>query len=121
AVDIASPALLHATLEAARADNLLIQIHAAQYPFEISYVREHYDDTPIGFLHREGFLGPDIILGHCVFTSGHPLVGGDPDRGLDCREWFKCRPLSTHLCSRGRSPHHPPALSRPRRECRHRL
>lgn len=83
AVDIASPALLHATREAARADDLLIQIHAAQYPFEISYVREHYDETPIGYLHREGFLGPDIILGHCVFTSGHPLVGGDPERDLN--------------------------------------
>lgn len=83
AVDISSPALLQATLDAARSDDLLIQIHAAQYPFENEYVRAHYGDTPIGYLHRVGFLGPDITLGHCVFTSGHPAVGGDPERDLN--------------------------------------
>jgi cytosine/adenosine deaminase-related metal-dependent hydrolase len=83
AVDIASPALLQATLREARVAKLLIQIHAAQYPFEVHYVREQYGETPIGYLARLGFLGSDIILGHCVYTSGHPLVGGDPDRDLD--------------------------------------
>lgn len=83
AADITSPELLQATLAEARAANLLIQIHVAQYPFENEFVRENYQDTPIGYLKRYGFLGPDIILGHCVYTTGHPAVGGDPDRDLN--------------------------------------
>ena len=48
----------------------------------MTLIRERYGDTPVGHLHKLGFLGPDIILGHCVFITGHPDVGGDPDRDL---------------------------------------
>jgi 5-methylthioadenosine/S-adenosylhomocysteine deaminase len=82
AVDNCSPSLLEATLERARASNLLIQIHVAQYLFEVELVREMYGDTPVGHLHSIGFLGPDIILGHCIYHSGHPAIGGDPRRDL---------------------------------------
>ena len=82
AVDNCSPALLQATLAEARAADLLIQIHTAQYAHEVDLIRERYGDTPVGHLHNLGFLGPDIILGHCIFISGHPDVGGDPDRDL---------------------------------------
>jgi cytosine/adenosine deaminase-related metal-dependent hydrolase len=82
AVDNCSPALLAATLAEARAADLLIQIHTAQYAHEVALIRERYGETPVGHLHNLGFLGPDIILGHCIFISGHPDVGGDPDRDL---------------------------------------
>lgn len=82
AVDNCGPALLAATLREARAANLLIQIHTAQYAHEVALIRARYGDTPVGHLHRLGFLGPDIILGHCVYVSGHPDIGGDPDRDL---------------------------------------
>jgi cytosine/adenosine deaminase-related metal-dependent hydrolase len=82
AVDNCSPALLRATLAEARAASLLIQIHTAQYAHEVALIRERYGDTPVGHLHNLGFLGPDIILGHCVYVSGHPDIGGDPDRDL---------------------------------------
>ena len=82
AVDNCSPALLQATLAEARAADLLIQIHTAQYAYEVTLIRERYGDTPVGHLHNLGFLGPDIILGHCIFITGHPDVGGDPDRDL---------------------------------------
>ncbi len=82
AVDNCSPALLAAALEAARARNLIIEIHTAQYMGEVNLIREKYGQTPVGHLHNLGFLGPDIILGHCIFVSGHPAVGGDPDRDL---------------------------------------
>ena len=36
----------------------------------------------MGHLNSLGFLGPDITLGHCIYISGHPAVGGDPDRDL---------------------------------------
>jgi 5-methylthioadenosine/S-adenosylhomocysteine deaminase len=80
--DMVTPDLLQATLREAREAELLIQIHAAQYLFEVTYMRERFGDTPIGYLHSMGFLGQDIILGHCVYTSGHPSVGGDPERDL---------------------------------------
>ncbi len=82
AVDNCSPALLAATLREARAADLLIQIHTAQYAHEVALIRERFGDTPVGHLHRIGFLGPDIILGHCVYVTGHPDIGGDPDRDL---------------------------------------
>lgn len=82
AVDNCSPALLRATREAARAADLLVQIHTAQRPGEVELIRRRYDETPVGHLHRLGFLGPEIILGHCLYVSGHPAVGGDPDRDL---------------------------------------
>jgi cytosine/adenosine deaminase-related metal-dependent hydrolase len=82
AVDNCSPELLKATLEEARAADILIQIHTAQYSHEVDLIRERYSDTPVGHLHNIGFLGPDIILGHCIFITGHPAVGGDPNRDL---------------------------------------
>jgi len=82
AVDNCSPALLEETLKEARARNLLIEIHVAQSTNEFNLVQELYGDTPVGHLHNIGFLGPDIIMGHCIYVSGHPAVGGDPDRDL---------------------------------------
>ena len=82
AVDNCSPALLAATRHEARNGHLLTQIHTAQYPYEVTLIRERYGDTPVGHLHQIGFLGPEIILGHCIFISGHPAIGGDPQRDL---------------------------------------
>jgi cytosine/adenosine deaminase-related metal-dependent hydrolase len=69
-------------LKAARSRNLIIEIHTAQYMGEVNLIREKYGLTPVEHLHNLGFLGPDIILGHCIFVSGHPAVGGDPDQDL---------------------------------------
>jgi cytosine/adenosine deaminase-related metal-dependent hydrolase len=82
AVDNCSPELLMETLARARAAGLPIQIHAAQYAHEVDLIRRRYNETPVGHLHTIGFLGPDIILGHCIYISGHPAIGGDPDRDL---------------------------------------
>jgi len=69
-------------LKEARARDLPIEIHTAQYMGEVDLIRQRYGETPVGHLNNLGFLGPDIILGHCIFISGHPAVGGDPDRDL---------------------------------------
>jgi len=82
AVEKFTPELLQATLAEARAAHLPIEIHVAQSLHEVEAVRRRHDDTPVGFLHSLGFLGPDIILGHCVFVDDHPAVGGDSDRDL---------------------------------------
>ena len=82
AVEKFTPGLLKATLAAARTHHLPVQIHTAQSLTEVRVVRELYGDTPVGFLNSLGFLGPDIILGHCVFVDDHPAVGGSSDRDL---------------------------------------
>lgn len=46
--------------------------------------------TPVGWMEAEGFLGEDVILGHCVYISGHSYTGypyaGDLDvlKGCGC-------------------------------------
>lgn len=82
AVDNCSPALLEATRNEAHNANLLVQIHTAQYAHEVALIQERYGDTPVAHLHNINFLGPEIILGHCIFISGHPDVAGDSDRDL---------------------------------------
>ncbi len=82
AVEKFTPELLKETLAAARAAGLPIEIHVSQSLYEVKAVRKRHGDTPVGFLHSLGFLGPDIILGHCVFVGDHPAVGGDSDRDL---------------------------------------
>lgn len=82
AVDNCSPELLAATRSEARNAKLLTQIHTAQYAHEVALIQQRYGDTPVGHLHNIDFLGPDIILGHCIFVSGHPAIGGDPNRDL---------------------------------------
>jgi cytosine/adenosine deaminase-related metal-dependent hydrolase len=81
-VEKLTPELLTMTLNEARGAGLPIEIHVSQSLFEVQAVRERRGDTPVGFLDSLGFLGPDIILGHCVFVDGHPAVGGDSDRDL---------------------------------------
>jgi len=78
-----TPDLLARTLAAARENDLRVTYHAAEYMPELERIREQYDETPVGLLHRFGLMGPDVILGHCLYTSGHPTIGGDPDRDLD--------------------------------------
>lgn len=83
AAERCSPALLEATLREAKAANLPITIHVAQALEEVEFIRERYGETPVGYLHNNDFLGPNIILGHCVYTSGHPAVNSrDQDRDL---------------------------------------
>lgn len=82
AADNCSPALLRATRAAARDAGLLVQIHTAQRTGEVAFIRSRYGTTPVGYLHSVDFLGPEIILGHCIYTSGHPDVGGDPQADI---------------------------------------
>jgi cytosine/adenosine deaminase-related metal-dependent hydrolase len=82
AVEKLTPELLTMTLNEARGAGLPIQIHVSQSLYEVQAVRERHGDTPVGFLDSLGFLGPDIILGHCVFVDDHPAVGGASGRDL---------------------------------------
>jgi len=69
--DTCTPELLKKTKEAARDLGVGIQIHAAMNMIEFHQIELQYGTTPIGFLDRLGFLGPEVILGHCVLLNGH--------------------------------------------------
>lgn len=69
--DTCTPELLKKTKEAARDLGVGIQIHAAMNMIEFHQIELKYGTTPIGFLDRLGFLGPEVILGHCVLLNGH--------------------------------------------------
>ncbi|MBM3449670.1 MAG: amidohydrolase family protein [Armatimonadetes bacterium] len=82
AVDNCTPALLDATKRAAQEWDLRVQIHCAQYTHEVKLIQDKYGCTPVQHLANNNFLGPEIILGHTIYTSGHRFVGGDPNADL---------------------------------------
>jgi 5-methylthioadenosine/S-adenosylhomocysteine deaminase len=69
--DTCTPELLQKTKKAAKELGVGIQIHAAINLIEFHQVLMKYGKTPIAFLDHLGFLGPEVILGHCVFINGH--------------------------------------------------
>jgi len=83
AVDNVAPDLLRATREAADQHGVGIQIHAAQNRNEVAVTLGRYGRTPIELLADTGVLGPDTILGHCIFVNTHSTINrpGD-DLGL---------------------------------------
>jgi 5-methylthioadenosine/S-adenosylhomocysteine deaminase len=69
--DTCTPELLKKTKEVAKQLGVGIQIHAAINLIEFHQIIMKYGKTPIAFLDSLGFLGPEVILGHCVFITGH--------------------------------------------------
>lgn len=69
--DTCTPALLKRTKEVARELGVGIQLHAAINLIEFHEILRNYGKTPIQFLHDLGFLGPEVVLGHCIFLTGH--------------------------------------------------
>jgi len=53
----------------ARRNHAPILIHVAEAPFELQLSREKYGITPVGYLAREGILGPDVTGAHCVWVD----------------------------------------------------
>ena len=69
--DTCTPELLKKTKEFAKELGVGIQIHAAINLIEFHQILQQYGKTPIAFLDHLGFLGPEVILGHCVFLNSH--------------------------------------------------
>lgn len=69
--DTCTPALLRKTKEAAKELGVGIQIHASMNLIEFHQILSQHGKTPIAFLRELGFLGPEVILGHCILLSGH--------------------------------------------------
>lgn len=73
-LDTCSPDLLKATRRAATEHGLRITLHAAMNLPEFHKMLREYGKTPIELLDSIGFLGPDVLLGHCVFHNNHSWV-----------------------------------------------
>jgi 5-methylthioadenosine/S-adenosylhomocysteine deaminase len=71
----ATPALLRRTKEAAKALGVGITLHASEQLFEFHEILRRTGKTPVGWMAAEGFLGPEVIVVHCVYISGHSLAG----------------------------------------------
>lgn len=69
-VDTCSEDLLRKTGEAARDNDLLVQIHAAQSYSEFHEMTRRHARTPIEWLSDIGFLSPRTMIGHGLFLTG---------------------------------------------------
>ncbi|WP_433850718.1 amidohydrolase family protein [Brucella pseudogrignonensis] len=73
-IDTCSEDQIMDSLSAARDRGQPIQIHAAQSIVEFQEILRRYGETPIGWLNKIGALGPDTIIGHCIFLNDHPWI-----------------------------------------------
>ena len=70
-LDTCTPELLRATKQAAAELGVGIQLHTAMNLVEFHKVLRERQVTPIQYLKGLGFLGPEVVLGHCVFHNRH--------------------------------------------------
>ncbi len=70
-VETCSPELLQEAAEAARSRGVPITIHAAQTMAEHEELLRRHGLTAVHYLETLGILGPDLILGHCIFIDSH--------------------------------------------------
>ncbi|MCE2521427.1 MAG: amidohydrolase family protein [Alphaproteobacteria bacterium] len=71
---LSSDELLRRVKEAAAKHRIGITMHVAESVLEFQDSVRHTGRTPVAMLHDLGFLGPEVILGHGLYTSGHSQV-----------------------------------------------
>jgi cytosine/adenosine deaminase-related metal-dependent hydrolase len=84
-VETCTERLLREGKDAARALDVPIHTHAGGNLIEFQRIMGEYRRTPIQFLADIGFLDERALIGHAVFTGGHPWTGhpfGDDVRVL---------------------------------------
>jgi cytosine/adenosine deaminase-related metal-dependent hydrolase len=67
--------LRKAAIARARDMKVGLTTHFSEQVFEFHDTLRKYGATPVEVIAREGFIGPDVILGHCKFVSGNSAVG----------------------------------------------
>jgi cytosine/adenosine deaminase-related metal-dependent hydrolase len=70
-----TPELRRKTREAATALGVRITLHFCEQIFEFHRTLRHTGRTPVQILADEGFLGPDVVLGHALYLGGHSATG----------------------------------------------
>jgi len=78
-----TPELLRRTKEAARRLDCGITLHLAETVMEFHETVRKTGRTPVRFLDDMGFLGPEVILGHGIYVSGHSQVAYPHDDDLE--------------------------------------
>ena len=84
-VETCTERLLREGRDAARELDVPIHTHAGGNLIEFQRIMGEYRKTPIQFLADIGFLDERSLIGHAVFTGGHPWTGhpfGDDVPGL---------------------------------------
>ncbi len=71
---LSSHELLRRTKAAARDCGIGITLHLAESVLEFQDSIRYTGRTPVGMLYDLGFLGPEVVLGHGLYTSGHSQV-----------------------------------------------
>ena len=71
---LSSRELLRRTKAAAKRYGIGITMHLAESVLEFQDSVRHTGRTPVGMLHDLEFLGPEVVLGHGLYTSGHSQV-----------------------------------------------
>ena len=74
-VETCTERLLREGKDAARALDVPIHTHAGGNLIEFQRIMGEYRRTPIQFLADIGFLDERALIGHAVFTGGHPWTG----------------------------------------------
>ncbi len=69
-----TPRLRAATREAATRHGLRITTHFCEQLYEFHETLRQTGLTPALLLKQEGFLGPDVILGHALYVAGHSMA-----------------------------------------------
>ncbi|MEK1888484.1 MAG: amidohydrolase family protein [Phyllobacterium sp.] len=70
-IETCHPDLIAEAVDAARRRGVRITIHAAQTMAEHEELLRRHGRTAIQHLDAIGVLGPDLILGHCIFADHH--------------------------------------------------
>jgi cytosine/adenosine deaminase-related metal-dependent hydrolase len=73
-VDTCTPELLQASVEAAKARNAALQIHASQSVVEFREMTARHGKTPIEWLDGLGVLYEGAIVAHCIFVDEHSWI-----------------------------------------------
>ena len=71
---LSTPDLRRRAKAAARALGVGLTLHVAEQLYEFHDTVRATGRTPVGVLDDEGMLGPDVILGHCLYVAGHSMT-----------------------------------------------
>jgi cytosine/adenosine deaminase-related metal-dependent hydrolase len=70
-----SAELLRETKRAAQERDLIVHMHTSQYLSEFHESFRRYGRTPVQYLYDTGFLDPNVILTHVLYTTLNPMTG----------------------------------------------
>ena len=73
-VDTCEPELLRAVRATADELGCPISIHVSQSELEVDVIRARYGKTAIEHLRDLGFLGSDVVVGHCIYATDSDLA-----------------------------------------------